>query len=52
MIFMNANVKIEGESEGIVAANFLNNKFGMQTNFKEVTIMESIIVVFFPINPQ
>ena len=43
MVFMNASVKIKGESEGMVAANFLNNKFGMQTNFKEITIMESII---------
>jgi len=43
MIFLNASVKIDGESEGKVAATFLNEKFGIQVNFKEVTILDSVI---------
>lgn len=43
MVFLNASVKIDGESEGQAAATFLYEKFGIQTNFKEVTILDRVI---------
>ena len=43
MISLNASVKIEGKTEGKVAATFLNEKFGIQINFKEVTILDRVI---------
>ena len=43
MVFLNASVKIDGVSEGKAAATFLYEKFGIQTNFKEVTILDRVI---------
>ncbi len=43
MVFMNASVKIDGESEGKVAAAYLNEKFGINVNFIETTIVDSVI---------
>jgi len=43
MILLNSSVKISGESEGRVAATFLSEKFGIQINYKETTILDRVI---------
>ncbi len=42
IIRMNADVKINGESESVVAAKFIGEKFGIATNFEQETLLTDL----------